>query len=63
MSKVLDFLWIIVIGLILGTGMNLVSAGPPHVTAQEDWILLALGDCMIIWAVLMIVNLARKGRK
>jgi hypothetical protein len=57
-----SFLRIIGIGLMLGTGANLVAANPPNVSAAEDWILLALGNAVIILAVSMIMALSR-GRK
>lgn len=58
----MEFLRIIGIGLLIATGANAVAAGPPYVTTAGDWALWALGNAMIILAVLMIANLTRKGR-
>jgi cytochrome c-type biogenesis protein CcmH/NrfF len=57
-----SFLRIIGIGMMIAFGANAVAANPPNVTTSEDWILWALGNAMIILAVLLIVNVAR-GRK
>jgi len=61
MGKGLDFLRIIVIGFALGSGANLVAANPP--SAMEDWALWTLGHAVIVLAVVMLVKLARGGRK
>ena len=59
----MEFLRIAGIGLMLTSGANLVAAKPPHVTVTEDWALWGVGNSMVILAVVMIVNLAREGRK